>query len=528
MTKCPECGSDNPEDTNFCGACGKPTDTGPAPYFSVSVLKFVVMSLGTLGLYRLYWFYQNWKHIKKRDGSDIEPFWRTVFLPWYSYPLFKEIFDSAEMAAFQASSAAAFFTTCVFALSPVWLLPRPYKYLVFLWELVLLPVQAAANKANRRLSPKYVLNSKIRGWNFLAVGVAVLVSGLAGIGLWGVWARSVTPASAWTTYHYDQYHFSVDSPFPLVPTIFPLPAAVESMVLQKLALRTGLLGDSYFTVNLACLEINKDIATTPEKVALGNFHGLTTIYRNVTHDSKMLTCSGMAAFEITGTGNLLFKQRRFLILAATQGPWMYTMSLQYPDNDAGAEAVAQRIAGSLDVKLPAEFFGGSRSPRAAVESLDILEVKLKTMGKTLGSTPKGWPSKFSEKEKLARQGDAEAEWFVGSSYLSGKAGVRDYAKAEEWFLKSALQGNAAGQNGLGWCYENGFGVAKNLDSAAGWFLKSAEQGNFKGEDHLGVCYEMGWGVKKDIPAALKWYKASAGQGDFEAEMNLVRCRAAHK
>ena len=50
-----------------------------AYFFAPPLIKLVVMSLTTLGLYVLYWFYRNWKTIKLRGHDGIMPFWRAVF-----------------------------------------------------------------------------------------------------------------------------------------------------------------------------------------------------------------------------------------------------------------------------------------------------------------------------------------------------------------------------------------------------------------------------------------------------------------
>jgi len=60
-------------------------------YFPVSLPKLFVLSIATLGLYQLYWFYRNWKYVKRRDGSPIMPFWRALFSPIWFYPLYRDL-----------------------------------------------------------------------------------------------------------------------------------------------------------------------------------------------------------------------------------------------------------------------------------------------------------------------------------------------------------------------------------------------------------------------------------------------------
>jgi hypothetical protein len=53
--------------------------THEAPLFAVSAFKLVIMSVFTLGLYQIYWFYRNWTCIKERDRSRILPALRSIF-----------------------------------------------------------------------------------------------------------------------------------------------------------------------------------------------------------------------------------------------------------------------------------------------------------------------------------------------------------------------------------------------------------------------------------------------------------------
>lgn len=60
-------------------------------YYAVSLGKFCVVFLGTLGLYPFYWFYRNWHAVKQRDQSDIMPFWRTFFHVFWYYPFYLDL-----------------------------------------------------------------------------------------------------------------------------------------------------------------------------------------------------------------------------------------------------------------------------------------------------------------------------------------------------------------------------------------------------------------------------------------------------
>src|ERR1700712_5207739 len=64
-------------------------------YFCVSTLKFILMSIGTLGFYQLYWHYKNWSYLKISKSLDIMPFGRAIFAHLWAFSLFNYIYKSA-------------------------------------------------------------------------------------------------------------------------------------------------------------------------------------------------------------------------------------------------------------------------------------------------------------------------------------------------------------------------------------------------------------------------------------------------
>lgn len=65
---------------------------------------------------------------------------------------------------------------------------------------------------------------------------------------------------------------------------------------------------------------------------------------------------------------------------------------------------------------------------------------------------------FSQNQILAYQGDAEAQYSLGLSYLYAYGVSQNYSKAVEWFQEAANQGHAEAQFVLGVIYGNGTGV----------------------------------------------------------------------
>lgn len=80
--------------------------------------------------------------------------------------------------------------------------------------------------------------------------------------------------------------------------------------------------------------------------------------------------------------------------------------------------------------------------------------------------------------RLARSGDAAAQFALGNLYKDGKGGVpRDYAKAYDSFLAAAGQGHTGAQFNLGAMHGNGIGVPRDDAKAMEWIRKAADGGH---------------------------------------------------
>jgi TPR repeat protein len=119
---------------------------------------------------------------------------------------------------------------------------------------------------------------------------------------------------------------------------------------------------------------------------------------------------------------------------------------------------------------------------------------------------------FLQSWRLAKQGDADAQYNLGAMYTNGKGVEKDQKEAVKWFRKSAEQGNAKGQFGLGVSYDDGKGVPEDDEEAAKWYRKSADQGDAKAQTNLGLMYYKGEGVKQDPKEALKLFRKASDTG----------------
>lgn len=60
-------------------------------FYVVAPRKFYLLTILTLNLYVIYWFYRNWRLIKLRTGEDIWPPVRGFFFIFFTHALFTDI-----------------------------------------------------------------------------------------------------------------------------------------------------------------------------------------------------------------------------------------------------------------------------------------------------------------------------------------------------------------------------------------------------------------------------------------------------
>jgi hypothetical protein len=151
-------------------------------FFDVSIPKLVVLSVCSLGIYELYWFYKNWQIIRARERSDISPLSRAVFGYFFCYALFKRVRDydvqTGGTGALPAGALAAGWMVVTF----LWQLPGRYSLVANLSCLFMVPVQAAANRING-IADSRNKNARFTVWNWLtiALGGTVLVLDALGV-----------------------------------------------------------------------------------------------------------------------------------------------------------------------------------------------------------------------------------------------------------------------------------------------------------------------------------------------------------
>ncbi len=119
----------------------------------------------------------------------------------------------------------------------------------------------------------------------------------------------------------------------------------------------------------------------------------------------------------------------------------------------------------------------------------------------------------------AKNGDAEAQFFLGGLYFNGDGVERDPAEAIKWWLLAAEQDLGYAQFILGVTFFDGTGVPQDYTEAAKWYRRAAEQGIAQAQYNLGAMYERGVGVPLDYVEAYRLFNLAAIQNVAQAAIS---------
>jgi hypothetical protein len=201
LVGCPNCAQNISEAVNQCPYCGAslPNDALPAttpedpidpvikrpaqpPFFAVSLLKLVVLSTCTFGLYNIYWFWRNWNRIRVSSESEITPSLRAFFTILYCYPCFIRIKVAGINRGVIPAPPMGILAICYILTALSWKLPGPLWLLCFFNITFLLPIQSYVNRINKAALPGHDPNSRFSVSNWIAVFVGGLLLILTLIG----------------------------------------------------------------------------------------------------------------------------------------------------------------------------------------------------------------------------------------------------------------------------------------------------------------------------------------------------------
>ncbi|NJD34707.1 MAG: sel1 repeat family protein [Betaproteobacteria bacterium] len=115
----------------------------------------------------------------------------------------------------------------------------------------------------------------------------------------------------------------------------------------------------------------------------------------------------------------------------------------------------------------------------------------------------------------ARQGDAEAQWQVGSTYVR----LGDPARAVPMLQSAATAAHPRAAALLGSLYEDGLGTARSAEEAMRWYGFAAEHGQPEAMAALGRLL-LAQGGPQEREAAWKWLLQGASLDDRDAQYQL--------
>ena len=98
-----------------------------------------------------------------------------------------------------------------------------------------------------------------------------------------------------------------------------------------------------------------------------------------------------------------------------------------------------------------------------------------------------------------------------------------YAEAVSWYRIAADQGDADAQYNLGTMYRDGEGVPRDYAEALKWFRRAADQEHARAQYTLGVMYDVGRGVTQDYVLAHMWFNLCAAK--YKPIWNCAKIRA---
>lgn len=175
------------------------------------------------------------------------------------------------------------------------------------------------------------------------------------------------------------------------------------------------------------------------------------------------------------------------------------------------ESERSQVDGVYRLQVPAEMFmpegAGSGDGRAAFDAAYALYER------------EDYAAALDAFFPLAKDGDAEAAFYVGRIHEMGYVGRPNGPVAERWYVRAAEAGIHVATANLGYMYMEGRGVPKNASRATDYFLLAAYGGNLEGVVNVGFAYGTGQGRTKDVVEAHAWYSLGADQGMESASKN---------
>ncbi len=163
-------------------------NAAPGHSYGQPVRNLVLLSLLTLNLYQLYWFYRNWKHLKSHTGADIRPGLRTVglLIPIVSFFLIYDQFDDIHdlstgrgIAALGVRYSPMGLMLAYVLINALWMVPGRVSLLGVLAFIPLVYVQRALNDYWQHEQPDRAMRRRFSGGEIGVLTIGGIFTALA-------------------------------------------------------------------------------------------------------------------------------------------------------------------------------------------------------------------------------------------------------------------------------------------------------------------------------------------------------------
>jgi hypothetical protein len=160
-------------------------DVVAAAYYSPPTLKLASLSLVTLGLYPLYWFWQNWRAIKRETGGTQWPWARALFAPLWSFLCFSDLRDIAVSRRRELAFAPGLLAAVYFLLNLGGRLPGGMGLVSLLTFVPILPINSLLRRYHREEGVDMQRMDRFGVWHILLLlfGAGFLLLVLFGLSL---------------------------------------------------------------------------------------------------------------------------------------------------------------------------------------------------------------------------------------------------------------------------------------------------------------------------------------------------------
>ena len=133
---------------------------------------------------------------------------------------------------------------------------------------------------------------------------------------------------------------------------------------------------------------------------------------------------------------------------------------------------------------------------------------------------KDYTAALSIWQRLAEEGDRDAQYAVGVIHYKGQGVRKDLESALEWFQKAADHGHRDAMFNLGVAAWEGKGLPKSYATAVKWWKEAAAKGDPASQYNLGLAYSLGKGAEQDDDKAQALLASAADSGHAGARRAL--------